>query len=196
MTTRLRSFCDDELIETGGDPWAFVWSTMMRKNHSKSQLSIFAAEWKQSASKQKPGPKKKDEAIAGNVTRNRQNRDLASDKFGVCGSYVSRAKNVLEKGCKQLQQAVRDDRVPVSLAEKVAKSLDVEEQQEVVAVAMASEKPANALREALPKRETKFDEDDESIFINNWVRNRLDKCPKRFRADIISYLRSMLKEFD
>jgi len=80
----------------------------------------------------------KGKIIGGPGAPNRKNRDLVGDKFGLGGRTVSKAKNVLEKGCKQLQQAVRDDRITVKLAEKIAKSLDIEEQPEVVAVAMVA----------------------------------------------------------
>ncbi len=107
LAAKLINECDDELIETQGDPWAYVWSSMMRKNHSESQLSFYAAEWQEITGPKKRGPKKKGKANSGNVSLNSngQQRDAAGDKFGITGRTVSKAANVLEKGCKQLQQA-------------------------------------------------------------------------------------------
>lgn len=143
---------DDELIETQGDPWAYVWSSMMRKNHSESQLSIYAAEWQGVVGPKKMGRPKKGESKKSGTDALLilgQQRDVAAKKYGIGGRTVSKAANVLEKGCKQLQQAVKDGRVNVTLAEKVAKNMDIEKQQEVVSVAMVAEKPEAALRDAV-----------------------------------------------
>ena len=75
---------------------------MMRKNHTESQLSIYAAEWQGVVGPKKRGPKKKGEANCGNGATNTKTRDEAANKFGIGGRTVSKAANVLEKGCKQL----------------------------------------------------------------------------------------------
>ena len=81
---------------------------MERKNHSESQLSFYAAEWQKIVGPKKMGRPKKDEVEkSGTVAglKNGDQRDEAAKKFGIGGRTVSKAANVLEKGCKQLQQA-------------------------------------------------------------------------------------------
>jgi len=191
---------DDELIETQGDPWAYVWSSMMRKNHSESQLSIYAAEWQGVVGPKKMGRPKKGESKksgTGAGLKSGDTRDEAAEKFGIGGRTVSKAANVLEKGCKQLQQAVKDGRINVTLAEKVAKNMDVEAQQEVVAVAMVAEKPEAALREAV-KVEVKpkeFDADGRGDKLILWLRKELDSWPEGIRPMAFTFVNSVLLEY-
>ncbi len=103
---------DDELIETQGDPWAYVWSSMMRKNHSESQLSFYAAGWRKLNGLKKAGrPKKSKVNNRCNDAPIKKTNDTAGNKFGISGRTVAKAANVLEKGCEQLQQAVKDGRM-------------------------------------------------------------------------------------
>lgn len=153
---------DDELREHGGDPWAFVWSSMQRKNLSTSQLSMFAAERlkqeKPKAKERQVSTLKKGNAAPVGETLHERGRasDKAAEAYGISGRTVAKAANVAEQGCKQLQKAVRDGKVNVTLAEQVAKALPKDKQQEVVATAMLSEKPEKVLREAVsPKSEPK-----------------------------------------
>jgi len=91
---------------------------MMRKNHSAVQLGFYSAEWLKIAGPDKRGPKKTEDSNSGPEAGNRgvDKRDEAAKKFGIGGRTVSKAANVLDKGCKQLQQAVRDGLVHSTLA--------------------------------------------------------------------------------
>jgi len=87
---------------------------MMRKNHRESQLSIYAAEWQSVKGPKKSGRPKKDVKKNGGHVGTIKTRDEAGGKFGIGGRTVSRAANVLEKVCKQLQQANQQNRSPQS----------------------------------------------------------------------------------
>jgi transposase len=154
---------NDDLRETNGDPWSYVYSMMMHKEITDSQLSMFAAEWQKVL---KPEAKKRQRKHGGTAPGRKRNtggtiatsdngksRDKAAKKYGISGRTVSKGAKVIDKGCKQLREAVRSGRVNVSLAEKVVNSMEGDAQQEAVAVAMVSEKPEKALREAVkPER--------------------------------------------
>ncbi|NOY41577.1 MAG: ParB N-terminal domain-containing protein [Planctomycetes bacterium] len=198
---------DDELVETGGDPWAYVWSTMMRKNHSESQLSIYAAEWQKVVGPKKSGPKKKatdenaSDPIGGNVSTNTEKgklRDTAGEKFGITGRTVSKATNVLDKGCEALKEAVKDGSVNVSLAEKVAKNLTPKAQEKALAEAMASEKPEKVLRETVKpaaKEPQPFNLDDRSDKLILWLRKELESWPEEVLPQAFTFIKSVMAEF-
>lgn len=132
---------DDELKEHNGDPWAFVYSSMQHKELSESQRAMFAAamlaQLKPAAKERSAGNLKKGAAKPDPATlpaREKESRDEAAAQFGIGGRTVQKAANVKASGCKQLQDAVLDGRVNVSLAERVVKAMpDAEAQQEVVA---------------------------------------------------------------
>ena len=128
--TNLSYVTDDELLETDGDPWNYVWSMMLRKNHTIGQKAWWAGKWQEQLKpdakerqRQSGGdrlsPKRK--TGSGNVARTGPGRarDLAAAKFGVAGRTVEKAVSVIQKGCPQLQQAVKSGRLNVSLASKV-----------------------------------------------------------------------------
>lgn len=163
---------DDELREHGGDPWAAVYSGTLHKNWTDDQRKMFAAAW-QRANKNPggKGTKNRSGEVVGNPANN--SRDEAAAKFSVSSRGVGQAATVLDHGCHQLQQAVRDGRVNVTLAEKVARTIDdPSEQAEVVATAMVSEKPEAELRREVAERRVECDVPDDAIVGHQYT------CPK------------------
>lgn len=156
---------DDELLEHNGDAWAFVRSQLIVKDHTTGQLSMFAADHRKAMGLDAKAHERKRQAKGRGVKKekhsatghevNGRSSDEAAAAFGVSGRSVDRAQRVIDHGCKQLQQAVRDGRLEVTIAEQVAKSFQGEEQEEIVAAAMASDNPKKSLKERLPKQESK-----------------------------------------
>lgn len=162
---------DDELAEHNGDPWAAVYSGTLHKSWSDDQRKMYAAAW-QRANKQPVGRKKGDEKNVGNPA-NINSREEAAEKFNVSARGVGQAAVVIDHGCKQLQEAVRDGRVNVTLAERVARTIDdPDEQAEVVALAMVAEKPEAVLRQEVTNRRVECDITDDAIVGHAYT------CPK------------------
>jgi hypothetical protein len=161
---------------------------------------MFAADWQKEL---KPAAKKRTRKGLSSVPKgpatvpeaNGDSRDEAAKQFGIGGRTVSKAANVLDKGCKQLQQAVKDGRVNVSLAEKIVKNLEGDAQQEAVAVAMVSDKPEKALREAVKPEPKPFNSDEEVDRIVEWLRKSLDKWPKESLPKAFSMINCILQEY-
>jgi len=73
---------------------------------------MFASEWQEllkPATRERQKRKTKDSVPA--TVPEQETRDAAAEKFDIGGRTVSKAANVLKKGCEQLQQAARDGRV-------------------------------------------------------------------------------------
>jgi hypothetical protein len=163
---------DDELIEHSGDPWAAVYSGTLHKSWNDDQRKMFAAAWQQANKKSTANKRAADDAF-GNPAKSENSRDEAAEKFGVSPRGVGQAAVVIEHGCPQLQQAVRDGRVNVTLAERVARTIDdPNEQAEVVAIAMVLEKPEAALRQEVAARRVECDVPDSAIVGHKYT------CPK------------------
>ena len=81
---------------------------------------MYAAAW-QRANKRSTTPKKYAAETSGNPAQSTSPAEAAA-KFNVSARGVSQAAVVIDHGCKQLQQAVRDGRVNVTLAERVART--------------------------------------------------------------------------
>lgn len=189
---------DDELLEHGGNVKLFVYDASCRRNLTPSQKSMLAADLLPEIKPKRGRPKKGTDKKPGNgaVISNGEAREQAAASAGVSPRSVTKAKNVSEKGCKQLQQAVRDGRVDVSLAEKVAKNIEGEQQEEAVAAALVSDNPAKALRDALPKPKPKpFDSDAAADAIIESLRRQFDKIPKQHRPKIFNLVNCVLKEY-
>ena len=163
---------DDQLTEHGGDPWSAVYSGTLHKSWTADQRKMFAAAW-QRANKNPGGRPKKDAGKNVGNPAKVNSRDEAAEKFNVSPRGVGQAAVVIDHGCSQLQQAVRDGRVNVTLAEKVARTIeDPSEQAEVVAVAMFSEKPEAALRQEVAERRVDCEVPDDAIVGHKYT------CPK------------------
>jgi hypothetical protein len=93
------------------DTLAAVYSGTLHKSWSDDQRKMFAAAW-QRANPKKRGPKSKGDNSC-NLAGNSEAAEDAAKKFGVSTRGVYQAAVVLEEGCPQLQQAVRDGRVNV-----------------------------------------------------------------------------------
>jgi hypothetical protein len=162
---------DDELAEHNGDAWAAVYSGTLHKSWTNDQRKMYAAAW-QRANKN-PGGKGTAKSTVGNPANSSNSREEAAEKFNVSARGVGQAAVVIDHGCKQLQQAVRDGRVNVTLAERVARTIDdPDEQAEVVALAMVAEKPESVLRQEVTNRRVECDVPDDAIVGHKYT------CPK------------------
>lgn len=192
---------DDELLEHGGDVKQFVFDASCRRNLTPSQKAMLAAELLP-AIKPKRGRKAGSGLAQSNkkgcngalIIENGKATEQAAEKVGVAPRTVAKAKNVSEKGCKQLQQAVRDGRIDVTLAEKVVKSLDGEKQEEVVAAALASEKPDKELRAAVKPERPEHDFRSLQVETHEKVRRLFSKWPRAKSTEIKRSLQQLLSE--
>ena len=111
---------------------------------------------------------------------------------------MSRGKKVVEAGCRQLVDAVKSDRVSVSLAEKTAKVFtEPSELAEVVAVAMASENPKKSLAESCREfGEAAAERDFEQTRGRTLdsVRKEFAKWPREWSGQILAALEQLSLE--
>jgi hypothetical protein len=197
---------DDDLAEFGGVPEFFVEARLARRNMTPSQKAIVAAKLKPVYEK-RAKERQKATLKRGGVAPvpatcperdcNGDARDEAGATHGVSGRSVSRAENVLAAGCKQLIQAVEADRIDVTLAEKVAKAYSGDELAEVVAVAMASEKPAAALKEKVKSEPVakEFDSIAACDQLCDLVRRRIETFPLEYRPKAAAHLVCVAREY-
>jgi len=214
---------DDELLETQGDPWEFVWATMQHKRPSTGELAVYSAKWRKAKGPKKTGrPGKVKEGpeigISGENknggfetpnTKKGKGCDEAGAKFGVSGSTVKKASNVLDNGVKKLQEAMGQGKVNVTLAEKVSK-LDKKHQEKVVSEALKSENPEKVLKEAVkpkppesvelaeevePAEPKKFDHNMRGDKLAYFLRKELGEWPDQFRPVAVSILNHVALEF-
>lgn len=190
---------DDELREHGGDPWAYVWSTMQHKQPTTSQLSAFSVEWQ--LSKEKPDAKKRQKQ-GRETLPDPQSAGKSSDKtgqrFGISGRTVSKAVKVKQSGCQQLFDAVRDGRINVTVAERAVKACngDADKLREVVAVAMVQPEPEKELKKAIATPvERQFNSETASDKLIETLRRILDTWPEQYVPKAINVIYSVISEY-
>ncbi|MCZ6692151.1 MAG: MT-A70 family methyltransferase [Planctomycetota bacterium] len=117
----------------GKDPLGFVISKNLRRRHlSESQRAMVAA---RISNLRRGRPLRRT-----NVTRVTISQDDAGRTTGVSRMSVNRAKKVLEKGIKKLQQAVERGEVPVSEAANLAEE-DQRTQERIMSIIEKGEAP-------------------------------------------------------
>lgn len=104
----------------GGDPWAFVASSMMHKNPTLEQLGFFAVEREKAYAvgakeRQREAGKTRGRGQNGKVVAPgpqpiSKARELSAQEVGVGARTVSRCKAITEKGCPQLVEATKAGR--------------------------------------------------------------------------------------
>lgn len=203
---------DDELAEHDGNPYAFVRSKTLHRDCSPSQRAMMAAAFLphcQSEAKERQrasgGDRKSDKAKSVVETfpepiEGSRARDEAAKQYNVTGRTVSKAANVINTGCKQLTEAVNADRVTVTLAEKLVKAIpDKQKLEETVAVAMVSEKPEKALKEAIASQAEvtpkPFDSDAFCDRMADLLRSRFESVPTEYHPKISAHVVCVAKEY-
>lgn len=188
---------DDDLIEFGGCPYKAVRELNKRRNITASQKALMGARLEAEIAKEVKRGRPKKGCNDATISDGEKAQQKAAKQTGTSARSVAKAKKVLQGGCKQLQQAVNDGRIDVSLAEKVVKALpDLDQQQDVVAVAMVAEKPARVIKESLPKPSpTKFNSDKAGDTLTDSLRKHLDKWPKEYWPKAINLINSVLTEY-
>ncbi|QDV78041.1 ParB N-terminal domain-containing protein [Botrimarina mediterranea] len=156
-------FEETDLAQFGGSAEFFVEARLSGRNMSQSQKAMVAARMEPFYAERAKERQKLSQGrgVKGPETipdLNGDARDEAGAAHGVTGRTVSKAKNVIASGCKQLIDAVDSNRLDITTAENVCKELTGQELEEVVAVAFATSDPKAALRTAVaepPKKPAK-----------------------------------------
>jgi N6-adenosine-specific RNA methylase IME4 len=125
---------------TGDSPVTYVVSKNKHRRHlTPSQLAMIAADLKplyeEEARKRqlatlKKGDEKPDQETVPDREKG-QSRDQAGAAMGVSGRSVSKAEKVIAGGCDELQDAVRNKLIDVTMGEKLAKR-PVKEQRQIL----------------------------------------------------------------
>lgn len=142
-----------------------VSSNVHRRHLSSAQRAMAAAEVAQ-LSRGRP---------AENTARAVITQDEAAEKFDVSADSIGRARKVLDKGSKALQQAVKADEIPLK---KAAAVVDLPKSEQLAAAKAKPEKPvAPALPpEAAADWEPDIDEDARIAEIEKQLADSLDKA--------------------
>jgi hypothetical protein len=141
----------------GNDPIAFVVSSNLHRRHlTASQRSMAGADAKAAYAEAAKGRQR---AAGGNkkalvapvpeaLGEKGRARDYAAKLVGVGGRSITSAETVIKGGCEELEQAVREGRVPVKVAEQVVRKIPTKTtQRAVVLSALADDNPSATLKQ-------------------------------------------------
>jgi ParB-like chromosome segregation protein Spo0J len=147
--------------DIGGDPAAYVLSTNLHRRHlTPSQRAMIATDLEKfyaKAAKERQrlseGPGKKGLAPVPNLNEIKVHAaEQAGKAVGVGARSVTAAKTVINRGCDELQTAVRDGRVAVKVAEKFARAISPAVQSALVYAALLEDDPNKALSQSSKPR--------------------------------------------
>jgi hypothetical protein len=120
------------------EPWAYVISTNMRRRHlTNNQRKMIGARL---AERMRGRPRKKP-AKAGLSEPAPLSHEQAAELLNVTVDGIERARTVVTRGTKALQMAVDEDRVTIGKAQKIARVLSPEKQDQWVAKVNAGANP-------------------------------------------------------
>lgn len=147
-----------DLHDVGGDPIAYVISTNVHRRHlSASQRSMLALEVERlyaAEAKERQVRKPANSVPAPVPEQKGEAREKAAKALGVGPRSVQAAKSVIKSGCAELQQAVREGKVTVKVAEKFARAVPSPvAQAAIVNGAVLEDDPNKIIRQHASKRQ-------------------------------------------
>jgi hypothetical protein len=155
-------------IYSGKDPLGFVVSLNVKRRHlTESQLAMAAARIATLRHGSNQNLPKNIGEEGSDASREASSQASAAESMGISRSSVQRARQVLEKGSKALQQAVDSGEVPVK---KAASVVDLPKSEQLAAATRAKAAPKDE-----PERDDSADDNEEA---------RLEAIDREYSASI------------